>query len=97
MHALRASRLTRLPLCRGRNHLCQGPGEPLADGIKAAWDSLGRIGTDYAVHVNGKEVRAHDPRFSSDLAQRSPTEQALRDLGLAFLVEDSNHWDVPAV
>lgn len=45
-----------------------GFGDVLADGIKAAWEKLGRIGTEYAIHVGGEEVPAHDPRFTPGLA-----------------------------
>jgi aldehyde:ferredoxin oxidoreductase len=46
----------------------EGFGDVLADGIKVAWEKLGRIGTEYAVHVQGEEVPAHDPRFIPGLA-----------------------------
>jgi aldehyde:ferredoxin oxidoreductase len=45
-----------------------GMGDILADGIKLAWERLGKIGTEYAVHVGGEEVPAHDPRFTPGLA-----------------------------
>ncbi|MBN1641406.1 MAG: aldehyde ferredoxin oxidoreductase family protein [Anaerolineae bacterium] len=46
----------------------EGCGELFADGIKAAWERLGRIGTEYAIHVGGEEVPAHDPRYTPGLA-----------------------------
>ena len=44
-----------------------GFGNTLADGIKVAWDKMDRIGTEFAIHVNGEEVPAHDPRFTPGL------------------------------
>jgi aldehyde:ferredoxin oxidoreductase len=46
----------------------EGFGDVLADGIRVAWEKLGRIGTEYAVHVDGEEVPAHDPKFTPGLA-----------------------------
>jgi aldehyde:ferredoxin oxidoreductase len=46
----------------------EGCGALFGDGIKAAWERLGKIGTEYAVHVNGEEVPAHDPRYTPGLA-----------------------------
>ncbi len=46
----------------------EGFGDVLADGIRTAWEKLGRIGTEYAIHVDGEEVPAHDPRFVPGLA-----------------------------
>jgi len=46
----------------------EGVGEIFADGIKVAWERLGGIGTEYAVHVGGEEVPAHDPRYTPGLA-----------------------------
>jgi aldehyde:ferredoxin oxidoreductase len=46
----------------------EGFGDVLADGIRVAWEKLGRIGTEYAVHVQGEEVPAHDPKFLPGLA-----------------------------
>ncbi len=45
-----------------------GFGEVLADGVKAAWEKLGRKGTQYAVHIQGEEIPAHDPKFTPGLA-----------------------------
>jgi aldehyde:ferredoxin oxidoreductase len=46
----------------------EGFGELLADGVKIAWEKLGKIGTEYAIHIEGEEVPAHDPRFIPPLA-----------------------------
>jgi aldehyde:ferredoxin oxidoreductase len=46
----------------------QGFGDVLADGVWAAWKKLGRIGTEYAVHIQGEEIPAHDPKFTPGLA-----------------------------
>jgi aldehyde:ferredoxin oxidoreductase len=46
----------------------EGFGEILADGIKVAWEKLGKIGTEFAIHVGGEEVPAHDPKFTPGLA-----------------------------
>jgi aldehyde:ferredoxin oxidoreductase len=46
----------------------EGFGDVLADGVWAAWKKLGAIGTDYAVHIQGEEVPAHDPKFTPGLA-----------------------------
>ncbi len=46
----------------------EGCGDLFADGIKVAWDKLDQVGTEYAVHVGGEEVPAHDPRYTPGLA-----------------------------
>jgi aldehyde:ferredoxin oxidoreductase len=46
----------------------EGFGDLLADGIRVAWEKLGRIGTEFAIHVQGEEVPAHDPKFTPGLA-----------------------------
>jgi aldehyde:ferredoxin oxidoreductase len=46
----------------------EGAGDFFADGVRAAWEKLGEIGTEYAVHVGGEELPAHDPRFTPGLA-----------------------------
>lgn len=46
----------------------EGAGDLFADGVKAAWEKLGQIGTEYAIHVGGEELPAHDPRFTPGLA-----------------------------
>ena len=45
-----------------------GFGALLADGIKLACERLGGIGQEYAVHVGGEEVPAHDPKLTPGLA-----------------------------
>jgi aldehyde:ferredoxin oxidoreductase len=46
----------------------EGAGDFFADGVRAAWEKLGELGTEYAVHVGGEELPAHDPRFTPGLA-----------------------------
>ena len=46
----------------------EGVGDVLADGIRAAWEKLGKIGTEYAIHIGGEEIPAHDPRYIPGLA-----------------------------
>jgi aldehyde:ferredoxin oxidoreductase len=46
----------------------EGFGDVLADGVRAAWEKLGKIGSQYAVHVHGEEVPAHDPKLTPGLA-----------------------------
>ncbi len=46
----------------------EGFGDVLADGVKAAWEKLGQKGTEYAVHIQGEEIPAHDPKFTPGLA-----------------------------
>jgi aldehyde:ferredoxin oxidoreductase len=46
----------------------KGFGDTLADGVWAAWKKLGKIGTEYAVHIQGEEIPAHDPKFTPGLA-----------------------------
>jgi aldehyde:ferredoxin oxidoreductase len=46
----------------------EGFGNVLADGVWAAWKKLDRIGTEYAVHIQGEEIPAHDPKFTPGLA-----------------------------
>ncbi|MCP4627853.1 MAG: aldehyde ferredoxin oxidoreductase family protein [bacterium] len=46
----------------------EGLGDILADGVAAAWEKFGKIGTEYAVHVQGEEMPAHDPKFIPGLA-----------------------------
>jgi aldehyde:ferredoxin oxidoreductase len=46
----------------------EGAGDVFADGVLKAWERLGRIGTEYAIHVGGEELPAHDPRFTPGLA-----------------------------
>ncbi len=46
----------------------EGFGDVLADGVWAAWKKLGQIGTEFAVHIQGEEIPAHDPKFTPGLA-----------------------------
>jgi aldehyde:ferredoxin oxidoreductase len=46
----------------------EGVGDLLADGVKVAWENFGKIGTEFAVHVQGEELPAHDPKFTPGLA-----------------------------
>ncbi len=46
----------------------EGVGDILADGVKVAWEKFGKVGTEFAVHVGGEELPAHDPRFTPGLA-----------------------------
>jgi aldehyde:ferredoxin oxidoreductase len=46
----------------------EGFGDVLADGVWAAWKKLDRVGTEYAVHIQGEEIPAHDPKFTPGLA-----------------------------
>lgn len=45
-----------------------GVGAILADGVKVAWEHFDKKGTEFAVHIAGEEVPAHDPRFTPGLA-----------------------------
>ena len=46
----------------------EGVGDILADGVWKAWERFGKIGSEYAIHVQGEELPAHDPRFTPGLA-----------------------------
>ena len=46
----------------------EGVGDILADGVKVAWEKFGKVGTEYAIHVGGEELPAHDPRLTPGLA-----------------------------
>jgi aldehyde:ferredoxin oxidoreductase len=46
----------------------EGVGDLLADGVKVAWEKMDHIGTEYAIHVGGEEIPAHDPRFTPGVA-----------------------------
>ncbi|MFN2197196.1 MAG: aldehyde ferredoxin oxidoreductase family protein [Anaerolineales bacterium] len=46
----------------------EGVGDTLADGVWKAWERFGQIGTEYAIHLQGEELPAHDPRFTPGLA-----------------------------
>jgi len=43
----------------------EGFGDVLADGVKAAAEKIGGRAGDYAVHIQGQEVPAHDPKFGN--------------------------------
>ncbi|HEX9017211.1 MAG TPA: aldehyde ferredoxin oxidoreductase C-terminal domain-containing protein, partial [Chloroflexota bacterium] len=43
-------------------------GELLADGVKRASERLGKGSEEFAVHVGGQELPAHDPRFQPGFA-----------------------------
>ncbi len=47
----------------------EGVGDILADGVKVAWEKFGKVGTEYAIHVGGEELPAHDPRLTPGLAR----------------------------
>jgi len=42
----------------------EGFGDVLADGVKAAAEKIGRGADQYAMHVQGQEPGAHDPKFN---------------------------------
>lgn len=46
----------------------EGIGDLLADGVKRAAEKIGRGSEQYAVHVQGQELPAHDPKFFTALA-----------------------------
>jgi len=46
----------------------EGCGDLFADGTRVAWERLGKIGTEYGIHIQGEEVPAHDPKFTPGLA-----------------------------
>lgn len=46
----------------------EGIGELLADGVMRAAEKLGKGAEQFAVHVRGQEIPAHDPRFIPALA-----------------------------
>lgn len=41
----------------------EGFGDVLADGVKAAADKIGKGADQYAIHVQGQEAPAHDPKY----------------------------------
>ncbi len=45
----------------------QGLGELLGRGVKQAADSIGGLAPEYAIHIKGLEVPAHDPRAYASL------------------------------
>ncbi len=40
----------------------EGFGDILADGVKAAAEKIGKGAEQYAMHINGQEIPAHDPK-----------------------------------
>jgi aldehyde:ferredoxin oxidoreductase len=46
----------------------EGFGDLLADGVKVAAEKVGRGSAEYAIHIQGQEVPAHDPKFYPPLA-----------------------------
>ena len=42
----------------------EGYGDVLADGVKVAADRIGKGADQYAIHVGGQELPAHDPKHS---------------------------------
>jgi aldehyde:ferredoxin oxidoreductase len=43
----------------------EGFGDVLADGVKAAAERIGKGAEDYAIHIQGQEVPAHDPKLGN--------------------------------
>jgi aldehyde:ferredoxin oxidoreductase len=41
----------------------EGFGDILADGVKAAAEKIGGKAVNYAMHIGGQEIPAHDPKF----------------------------------
>lgn len=46
----------------------KGFGAVLADGVKVAAEKIGRGAEQYAIHIGGQELPAHDPKFLPGLA-----------------------------
>ena len=46
----------------------EGIGDLLADGVMRAAEKIGKGAERFAVHVQGQEIPAHDPRFTPSLA-----------------------------
>jgi len=46
----------------------EGIGDLLADGIMRTAEKIGKVAEQFAVHVQGQEIPAHDPRFIPALA-----------------------------
>jgi aldehyde:ferredoxin oxidoreductase len=46
----------------------EGFGAVLADGVKIAAEKIGRGSEKYAMHIQGQELPAHDPKFATELA-----------------------------
>ena len=46
----------------------EGFGDVLADGVRIASDKIGKGSDKFAIHVDGQELPAHDPRFEPSMA-----------------------------
>jgi aldehyde:ferredoxin oxidoreductase len=46
----------------------EGFGAILANGVKAAAEKIGKDADRYAIHIQGQEMPAHDPKYATDLA-----------------------------
>lgn len=46
----------------------EGFGAVLADGARVAAEKIGKGADKYAIHIQGQEVAAHDPKFTSEFA-----------------------------
>jgi aldehyde:ferredoxin oxidoreductase len=46
----------------------EGFGIILANGVKAAAEKIGKRAHSYAIHIQGQEMPAHDPKYATDLA-----------------------------
>lgn len=46
----------------------EGFGEVLANGVKSAAVEIGKGAQQFAIHIQGQEMPAHDPKFARDLA-----------------------------
>ncbi len=42
----------------------EGFGDILADGVRIAAEKIGKNSSEYAIHIQGQEVPAHDPKFN---------------------------------
>jgi aldehyde:ferredoxin oxidoreductase len=46
----------------------EGLGDVLADGVRVAAEKIGKGADRYAIHIQGQEMPAHDPKFATELA-----------------------------
>ncbi|MCL6478636.1 MAG: aldehyde ferredoxin oxidoreductase C-terminal domain-containing protein [Peptococcaceae bacterium] len=46
----------------------EGFGDILADGVKVAAEKIGKGADQFAMHIQGQEIPAHDPKFGFDWA-----------------------------